>query len=185
VADASGFREQVKRLSQMVTELEQMPDGSQKTAARELLQLLMDVHAEGLERMLEIVFESGDAGPALIDRLGKDDVAGGLLLLYSLHPEPLEARVQTALEKLGPRLRKLACTVELVSMNDGAVQLALIRNGHSCGSSTAELRALIEGGIYEFAPDVAALEIMGLEEPAAVGFVAVESLLGASATGLR
>ena len=47
---------------------------------------------------------------ALIDRLGKDDVSGELLLLYSLHPDALETRVQTAVERMRPRLRKLACT---------------------------------------------------------------------------
>lgn len=178
MADPGGFREQVKRLSEMVTEFEQMPDAPQKHAARELLQLLMDVNAQGLERMMEIIFESGEAGRAIIDRLGSDDVAGGLLLLYSLHPEALDVRVQAALERLGPRLRKLSCHIELLSITDGAVRLTLTKNGHSCGSSTAELRALIENGIYELAPDVAALEIVGLEEMPAAGFVAIESLLG-------
>jgi Fe-S cluster biogenesis protein NfuA len=178
MADSGGFREQVKRLSQLVTEFEQTPDTPQKHAVRELLQLLMDVNAQGLERLMEIVFASGEAGQAIIDRLGRDDVAGGLLLLYSLHPESLDARVEAALEKIGPRLRKLSCNVELLSVNDGAVRLMLTKSGHSCGSSAAELRILIENGIYELAPDLAALEVLGLEEPPAAGFVAIESLLG-------
>lgn len=173
----SGFREQVKRLSELITEFEKMPDGPQKDAGREILQLLMDVHGQGLEKIMEIVFESGDAGSALIDRLGKDDVAGGLLLLYSLHPEALEARVRAAVERLRPRLRKLACNIDLLSIDENAVRLRLVRNGHSCGSSAGELRAVIENGIYELAPDVTALEILGLEEPPATGFVALESLV--------
>jgi hypothetical protein len=32
--------------------------------------------------------------------------------------------------------------------------------------------------MYEFAPDVISLEILGLEEPTPVGFVTLESLLG-------
>lgn len=178
MADPTVFQEQIRRLSELVTEFEQMPDGPQKTAGKELVQLLMEVHAEGLERIMEIAFESSEAGGALIDRLGKDDVSGGLLLLYSLHPDALETRVQTAVERMRPRLRKLACTVDLLAVDEGSVRVRITKSGHSCGSSTGELRALVENGIYELAPDVASLEILGLEEPSSSGFVALESLAG-------
>lgn len=178
MADPTVFQEQIRRLSELVTKFEQMPDGPQKTAGKELVQLLMEVHAQGLERIMEIAFESSEAGGALIDRLGKDDVSGGLLLLYSLHPDALETRVQTAVERMRPRLRKLACTVDLLAVDEGSVRVRIAKSGHSCGSSTGELRALVENGIYELAPDVASLEILGLEEPTSSGFVALESLAG-------
>jgi hypothetical protein len=79
---------------------------------------------------------------------------------------------------LRPRLRKLACSAELLRINEGLVQVRVTTTGHSCGSSTKDIRAIVEDGVYEFAPDVAALEIIGLEEPSSVGFVALESLLG-------
>lgn len=178
MADPTVFQEQIRRLSELVTEFEQMPDGPQKTAGKELVQLLMEVHAEGLERIMEIAFESSEAGGALIDRLGKDDVSGGLLLLYSLHPDALETRVQTAVERMRPRLRKLACTVDLLGVDEGNVRVRITKSGHSCGSSSGEVRALVENGIYELAPDVTSLEILGLEEPSSSGFVALESLAG-------
>ncbi len=184
MTDSGGFQEQVRRLGELVTQLEQAPAGPQRDASKELIQLLMDVHGRGLERMMEIVFESGECGCALIDRLAKDDTAGGLLLLYSLHPDALETRVQTALERMRPRLRKLACAIELVGIDEGSVSLLLTRGGHTCGSSAKELRAIVENGIFELAPDVTALEIAGLEEQSSGGFVAIESLLaGASAGG--
>jgi Fe-S cluster biogenesis protein NfuA len=157
---------------------EQVPDSPQKTAGKELLQLLMEMHGQALERMMEIIFESSESGSALIDRLAKDDIAGGLLLLYSLHPDALETRVQTAVERMQARLRKLACTIDLLSMDEGSVRVRLNRSGHSCGSSTSELRAIVENGMYESAPDIASLEILGLGEASSSGFVAVESLLG-------
>jgi Fe-S cluster biogenesis protein NfuA len=177
VANDGGFQEQVKRLGELISQFDHMPDGPQKTAARELMQLLMDVHSQGLERMMEIIFESREAGSSLIDRLGKDEIAGGLLLLYSLHPDALETRVHAALERIRPRLRKLACAIDLVSIDEGMVRVRLTKNGHSCGSSTKELRGLVENGMYEIAPDITALEILGLEEPSSTGFVALESLL--------
>ena len=78
MANSGGFQEQVKHLGELVGQFDQMPNGPQKTAGKELIQLLMDVHAQGLERVMEIIFESGEAGSTLIDRLGKDEIAGGL-----------------------------------------------------------------------------------------------------------
>jgi Fe-S cluster biogenesis protein NfuA len=178
VADTNGFQEQIKRLSELVTQFEQMPDSPQKATGKELLQHLMEVHAQGLERMLEIAFESGEGGGALIDRLGKDDVAGGLLLLYSLHPDALETRVETAVDRMRPKLRKLSCSIDLLSVDEGAVRVRINKSGHSCGSTTGELRSMVESGVYEFAPDVVSLEILGLDEATATGFVALESLVG-------
>jgi len=155
-----------------------LPDGATKTAARDLVQLLMDVHGRGLERVMEIVFDSGDSGQKIIDRLGQDSIVGNLLLLYSLHPDGLEARIQSALDRMRPQLRKLACTIELENVQEGAVQVRLATSGHSCGSSTKDLRSIVEDGMFEFAPDVTSLEILGLEEPTPAGFVTLESLLG-------
>jgi len=178
VADSGGFQEQVRKLGELVTQFDKMPDSPQKSAGKELVQLLMEVQSQGLERMMEIVFDSNDSGSALIDRLGKDDVAGGLLLLYSLHPDSLEVRVQSAVERMRSRLRKQSCSVELLSIDEGVVRVRVTKGGHSCGSSTNELRAVVENGMYELAPDVTSLEISGLEEPTSTGFVALDSLLG-------
>ncbi len=62
VANDSAFRDQVRQLGKLITQFDQFPDGPQKTACKELVQLLLDVHGAGLERMMEIVFEGGSAG---------------------------------------------------------------------------------------------------------------------------
>jgi Fe-S cluster biogenesis protein NfuA len=179
VANDGEFQEQIRQLGKLVTEFDRLPDSSAKVSGRELVQLLMDLHGAGLERMMEIVFESGSAKTgAIIDKLGQDSITGSLLLLYSLHPEPLETRVEKALGRMRPRLRKLASSIELLSVQEGVVEVRLATAGHSCGSSANDLRSIVEESIYEFAPDVTAVEIRGLDEPAAAGFVALESLLG-------
>ena len=178
MANDGEFQQQVRQLGKLIAEFDQLPDGAAKTAARQLVQLLMDVHGAGLERIMELVFDSGDSGQATIDKLGRDPIAGSLLLLYSLHPDDVEVRVQRAVERLRPRLRKLGCAIELVGVHEGAVRLRLAVSGHNCGSSAKDLRSTVEDGIYEFAPDVASLEILGLEEPTAAGFVPLESLIG-------
>ncbi len=180
MATGSEFQDQVQQLGKLITQFDQMPEDPQKTACKELVQLLMDVHGAGLERIMEIVFDSSSAGPAIIDELGRDTITGSLLLLYSLHPDDLETRVDRAIEIMRPRLRKLSCGVDLAGIVEGAVQVRVTTSGHSCGSSTKDVRAIVEEGIYEFAPDVASLEVLGLEEPTASGFVALESLMGHS-----
>ncbi len=56
------FQEKIRQLGTLVGELDQMPAGGSKVAARELVQLLMEVHGTGLERIMELVFESGGEG---------------------------------------------------------------------------------------------------------------------------
>ena len=178
MATGSEFQEQVRQLGQLITQFDQMPEGPQKAACKALVQLLMDVHGAGLDRMMEIVFESNGPGPAIVDELGRDTVTSSLLLLYSLHPQDLETRVQRAIDRIRPRLRKLSCAVDLAGVVEGAVQVRIAAAGHSCGSSSKDIRAIVEEGIFELAPDVVSLEILGLEEPSSSGFVALESLIG-------
>lgn len=178
MANDTAFHDQIRQLGKLIAQLDQFPDGPQKTACNQLVQLLMDVHGAGFERAMEIVFESG--GSAIVDSLAKDSVVGSLLVLYSLHPDDMETRVRKAIDQMRPRLRKLACSTEVVSVDEGAVCVKVITTGHSCGSSAKDVRAIVEEGIYESAPDVATLEILGLEEPTSSGFVAIESLLSNS-----
>ena len=110
MANEKEFQEKIRQLGTLVGELDQMPGGGSKVAARELVQLLMEVHGTGLERMMELVFESGATGEAIIRKLGQDPIVRHLLLLYSLHPDDLETRVLKALDDAGTRLRKFDST---------------------------------------------------------------------------
>jgi len=178
VANDEEFQEQIRQLGKLVAQFDDLPDSAAKSASRELVQLLMDVHGRGLERAMEIVFDAGDSAPVIIDKLGQDPIVGNLLLLYSLHPDELETRVNKAIERMRPRLRKLSCTIELEHLHESSVRVRLTTSGHSCGSSAGDIRSIVEDGMYEFAPDVTSLELDGLKETALAGFVPLESLLG-------
>jgi Fe-S cluster biogenesis protein NfuA len=178
VANAIEFKQRVRQLGKLIAELEQMPDNPLKVATGELVRLLMDIHGTGIERMMEIVFDSPDAGPEAIDKLGNDPIVRSLLLLYSLHPDDLPTRVQKSLDVLRPRLRKLNYGVELISVDQGMVYLRMESSGHACSSTTESLRSMVEEGVYEFAPDVTSLMIQGLEGKPSSGFVALDSLAG-------
>jgi len=182
VASEKEFQEKIRQLGTLVGELNETPDGSSKIAAREMVQLLMEVHGAGLERIMELVFESGEHGEAIINKLGHDPVVRNLLLLYSLHPDDVETRVLRALDDVKPRLRKCNGDVELVSMRDGAVHLRILTSGHACGSTAKNLRSIVEESIYEAAPDLTSLVILGSEDENASGFVPLENLLKHSFT---
>jgi hypothetical protein len=175
------FQEKMRRLGTLVGEIDQVPGGGSKVAARELVQLLMEVHRSGLERIMELVFqtgsESGASGGAIIDRLGQDPIVRNLLLLYSLHPDDLETRVSRALDVARARLRKFDSRVELVSLHQGTVQLRLQTSGHTRGSTMKDLRSIVEGAIYDLAPDLLSLTILAPEEESFSGFVPLQSLL--------
>jgi len=176
VAGEKDFQEKIRQLGTLVGELDQIPGGS-KVAARDLVQLLMEVHGTGLERIMEIVLESGLSGDALIGKLGQDPIVRNLLLLYSLHPDDMETRVLKALDTAGTRLRKFDTQVELVSIQDGAIQVRLLTSGHACGSTTKNLQAIVEECIYDMAPDLTSLAIHAPEDEASSGFVPLEKLL--------
>ena len=175
------FQEKMRRLGTLVGEIDQVPAGGSKVATRDLVQLLMEVHRAGLERIMELVFqtgsESGASGGAIIDRLGQDPIVRNLLLLYSLHPDDLETRVLRALDVARARLRKFDTRVEVVSLQEGAVQLRLHASDRPRGSTIRDLRSIVEGAIYDFAPDLMSLTILAPDEESSSGFVPLESLL--------
>lgn len=171
------FQEKIRQLGALVGELDAMPGGGSNTAARELVQLLMEVHGTALNRLLEIVYESGESGEAIIAKAGEDPIVRHLLVLYSLHPEPMESRVLKALDAAGTRLRKLDSEVELIGISDGAVQVRVTTSGHGCGSTTKSAHAIVEEMIYDMAPDLTSLEILGPVDEVSSGFVSLDSLM--------
>lgn len=171
------FQEKIRQLGAHVGQLDQLPGNGSGVAAREIVQLLMDVHGTALNRMMEIAFESGAAGPGIIAKYGNDPVVRNLLLLYSLHPDDIETRVQQAVETAGRQLRKLDAKVEVLTMQQGNLRLRLHTSGHACGSTTKNLQAIVEECVFEMAPDLASLEIVTPQDEPSSGFFPVASLM--------
>jgi Fe-S cluster biogenesis protein NfuA len=180
VTERRGFREDMKRIGTLVQEIETIADPSVRAATKALVQSLMDLHGAALEKALDIVADAGDQGIAIIDRMGRDALVSSVLILYGLHPEDLEARVTKAVERVRPQLRKQGCEIELLAVNEGAVQMRVEIGSHTCGSTAKTLQAILEGAIYDAAPDLTSLVIEGFEEKPASGFVALDKLIGAA-----
>jgi Fe-S cluster biogenesis protein NfuA len=186
-ADDKDFQVKVQRIGELVGELDKISDPESRASAKALVQLLLDLHAVGLERVMEIVSKSDDSSSArsadevprqhLIDDLGRDPLVSSLLVLYGLHPMDLESRVAQAVEKVQPRVRKGGGELELLGIENGVVSLRLQVSGHGCGSTKSTLKVMVEDALYEAAPDLNKLLIEGLDEEAgASGFVPLGKL---------
>lgn len=159
------FQRRLGRVEELVAALEAAPDPQVREQTRELIQTLLDLHASGLERILESVHNSGAQGAAVIDELGRDELVSGVLLLHGLHPLDLETRVRDALEAVSPRLGLHGGSVELVSAGaDGAVRIRLEGNCNGCPSSRVTLHSTIEEELYRVAPDITSLEVEGASD---------------------
>lgn len=159
-------QELMQRIDELTREIETMADPHARACAVELVQSLMEFHAAGIERMLELVIGAGESGHAMLDSFAKDQLVGGLLLLYGLHPLDLETRLRQALDKARPSLASHGGDVELIGINEGVARVRLqSSNGHSCPSTVMTLKQTLEAAIYDAAPDLVALEWEGLVEP--------------------
>jgi Fe-S cluster biogenesis protein NfuA len=181
VTDGKDFREDMQRIGGLVQEIESIADPAVRAAAKNLMQLLMDLHGAALEKTLDIVAEAGEPGMNIIGRLGRDSLVSSVLILYGLHPEDLETRVMKAVDRVRPQLRKQGCELELFGVSDGAIRLRVETGSHTCGSTAKTLQATLEGAMYDAAPDLTSLTIEGFEEKPASGFVALDKLMGATA----
>ena len=162
------FQRRLGRVEDLIAGLEKSPDLKVREQVRELIQTLLDLHASGLERILETVHNTGETGLALIEELGRDQLVSGVLLLHGLHPLDLETRVRTALETVRPRLGQHGGSVEFVSVSEGGkVRLKLEGNCNGCPSSRITLHSTIEEELYNAAPDITSLEVDGAIEPLA------------------
>ena len=139
----------IEEIEKLVRELESLPDGAAKNAALVLVQLLMDLHGEALARVLELC-----GSEPLVRRLAEDELVGSLLLLYGIHPEPVEVRVEAALNRVRPYVHSHGGSVALVGIEDGMVRLHLAGSCDGCPSSAATIKLRIEEAIFEAAPEV-------------------------------
>jgi Fe-S cluster biogenesis protein NfuA len=180
--DSKDFQTKVQRIADLVAGLEQIEDAEARTSAKALVQLLLDLHAVGIERALEIVAKDDVSGQRTIDDLGRDPVVSSRLVLYNLHPMPRETRIEQAVEKVRPHVRKGGGEVKLLGIDAGVVRLNVQVVGHVCGSTKSTIKSMVEDALYEAAPDLAGLQIAGIEDAAgSAGFVPLGKLGGAIA----
>jgi len=168
------FQQRLEAIEELIGRIENSADPAVKASSRRLVELVMELHGTGLERMLEMLHSGGEPGQYWIDKFGNDDRVAGLLILHGVHPLPVEERVEKAIEKIRPSLKKRGGEVEILSVESGIVKLRLRAAGHVASG----LKEMIESAVYQAAPDLSSLSIEAPDER--VGFVPIEMLRSAA-----
>ncbi len=162
-ADSPEIGAALRRVEALITALERIADPAAREPARELLELVLELHTMGLARIIAIVADAPGGG-SLLDRLAEDPQARAILLLHGLHPQEAEARIRAALDRLRPDWALRGIGVRLREVAGGIARLSASAGGTG-PVDAASLRAEIEAAIVEAAPDVDAVVIEGLDEP--------------------
>jgi Fe-S cluster biogenesis protein NfuA len=166
---------QIESIDKMVRALEEAKDPVLRANAKELVEALMALHGACLERMLEVVGQSGESGKSIIDSFARDGVVKSVLLLYGLHPVDVKTRVVEALEKTR---RSHSGTVSFIGIDEaGMVTLRMEGKSEGCGSTASALKQAVEQAVYEAAPDISGITMEGyVEKTSTSGFVPLASL---------
>lgn len=176
------FQERVARIETLITRIEASEDSAVRDSAVELVQAIMDLHGAGIERMMDMAWEKGEAGQGLIEEYAADDMLRSLLILHGLHPLDLETRVMQALDKVRPYLRSHGGNVEFLGVDEGGtVHLRLQGSCNGCASSAMTLKLAIEEAMHDFAPDIAGMDVEGVVPPLplpASGFIPLSQVGG-------
>jgi Fe-S cluster biogenesis protein NfuA len=150
-SEFQGYAEKVERA---VARVNDVHDDGARSAALELMQSLMDLHGSAMARIVEVLSETGDSGRNSLAALGGDPLLCGLMVLYGVHPLPLEERVRRAIEKVRPQLQKQGGKVELLDVSESLVRVSISSTGNGCHSSPDALKSTVEQAIREAAPEV-------------------------------
>lgn len=159
------FDPETARLQGLLAALDELGDPAAKSAARQLVQAVIELHGLGLTDLLAIVQEAGaQSADTLLPKFAANPKVRGLLLLHDLHPEDLATRARKAVERLRPHLGVQGVRADFVGVEDKVVRISVSASGQKTQRPSAdELRREIENAVLEMTPDAAGLVIDGLE----------------------
>lgn len=153
-----------ERLEELMVELEAAPDNRERQRLFGLIQPVVELHRDALERVVAIVRESGET--ALLDQLCADPLVGDLLRGYELVATAgIEKRVNAALELARPLLHSHGGDVELVEMRGHVAVVRLTGSCQGCASSLITLKRGVEATLFEQVPDLRGVEVAGVTTP--------------------
>ncbi|MGO8883577.1 MAG: NifU family protein [Streptosporangiaceae bacterium] len=161
----TGVRHVGERVEELLTELRSGGLREAAPAAEELVGLLVGLYGDGLQRIVAIVAEHGEAGEQILAQLADEPLVESLLLLHDLHPLDVDARIQRALDRVRPYLGSHAGGVEYLGVSDGVARLRLEGSCHGCPSSTVTVQLAITGAVEEAAPEVTEVVVEGMTAP--------------------
>lgn len=129
-------------------------DESYQLTATALKSAIEELHKEALKRLIRALKDDENAGLKLREAL-QDEVIYGVLLYHGLVKEPLNSRLNKALDAVRPMLQGHGGDVELVNIKlPDTVEIRLVGSCHGCPASGQTLTEGIEKSIKEYCPEI-------------------------------
>ena len=152
----------LERVQELQDRLDSVGDPATRKVADELVSAVVQMYGAGLERIIERMLAGGEAGEQIAVALTDDQYLATLLLIHDLHPVPLEARVQEALDSVRPYMGSHGGNVELLSLDNGIARIHLRGSCSDCSASAMTLELAIKQALEQAAPDLEGLEVEGV-----------------------
>ncbi len=151
--DATAF----DQLNILLESIEQHPEEAVRNHVRALVYTLLDLHHGALQRIVEIV-AAQPTGEKILQELNDDEVVQAVLMVHELMAQPLETRIENALEIAREQLKIYGAGVELVEVKNSVAHLKLFGGASTANVSTTILKAEIEHALHEHTPDLLNVE---------------------------
>ncbi len=152
------------QLNILLESIEQHPEEAVRNHVRALVYTLLDLHHGALQRITEII-AAQPMGEKILQEMNDDELVQAVLMVHDLMAQPLETRIETALEIARGQLKIYGADVELVSVKNGVAGLKLFGGATTANVSTSILKAEIEHALHEHTPDLLNVEYEDLIAP--------------------
>ncbi len=149
--DKTALDSSLARLEKLITALDTVSDAKARESARELFELLLDLHGLAFARVFAIVAAT-DTGGALSGRMVADPHVNALLLLHGLHPVDAKTRIHSALAKREPQWQSRGLAVNVISTGNASVRVQV--QCTATGEEPEQLRSEVERTLLDAAPDL-------------------------------
>jgi hypothetical protein len=113
----------------------------------DLVRAVTDLYGAGLERLLDLLHETGTLTDAAVAAIAGDDLVAGLLAVHGLHPYDAATRIRRALAGTG---------VELAELTAGGRCRIRVRHGHQPPPG-------VEQRIEAAAPEITGIEVVPVQ----------------------
>lgn len=148
---------QLGQLVQAITGLEGIVSGwdeSQRLTVQALKSAIEDLNKEALKRLIRSL-KDDPAARAPLAQAVTDPLIYGVLRFHGLVKEPLQARIERALDEVRPFMATHGGDVELVDFKPpDTVEVRLIGACHGCPASSQTLTEGVEKAIREHCPEI-------------------------------
>jgi len=174
MGEDKAFQSSMRKIEELIGTLDRAADPALRSAAKELVSALMEVHGACLARMLDTLNKSGEAGQHAIRTYVADPLIGKLLILYELHPVEFEVRVAQALEKFQSSKVAADMKVELLSTEGGNIRVRYSSDSKGCGAGA--LKESIEAALIDAVPDASGIFVEDASPATSQAFVPLSAL---------